>query len=70
MQPLHLPKSNINLHPGMMITTPSYAIHTNPQKRPGGDAFEGLRSYDPTTNTTSPRAPTCTNKFLPFGYGA
>jgi cytochrome P450 len=70
MQPLHLPQSNINLHPGMMITTPSHAIHTDPQIYPGADTFDGLRFYDPATDTTSPRATTCTNKFLPFGYGA
>jgi cytochrome P450 len=69
MQPVHLSKSNIDLHPGMMITTPSHAIHTDPEYNAGGDDFDGLRFYDADSNTTSPRATTTTNRFLVFGYG-
>ncbi len=66
----HKLNSGIILQPGMLITTPSWLIHTDSENYPGATTFDGLRFYDPATNTSTPRATTVSSKFLAFGYGS
>ncbi|KAJ0423507.1 cytochrome P450 [Aspergillus carlsbadensis] len=69
MQPLHLKSLNLPLKEGTLIMTPCRAVHHDPEIYSDPATFNGLRFYDPATNTCTPKVFTTSPTFLTFSHG-
>ncbi|EZF34755.1 putative Cytochrome P450 monooxygenase [Trichophyton interdigitale] len=67
--PLKLKSVDIDLPKGSYIGVPSKFMHTDPELYPDPLTFDRYRFYDQASNTSTARATTASETFLPFGYG-
>ncbi|OAL63150.1 hypothetical protein A7C99_5539 [Trichophyton rubrum] len=68
--PLKLKSVDIDLPKGSYIGLPCKFMHTDPELYPDPLTFDRYRFYDKASNTSTARATTASETFLPFGYGA
>ncbi|KAL4979594.1 cytochrome P450 [Aspergillus desertorum] len=71
MRPVDLRSVSPPLHlkPGTMIMTPSRTVHYDAEHYVDPLTFNGLRFYDATSNTCTPRVFTTSPTYLPFSHG-